>query len=996
MPSGFSRLVGGRIALARGVLVRLANLFFAALLLVAPAWAQITLAPSSLPDATVGAPYSQSFFVLGGTAPYHVSLAGPLPAGMTFANEMIAGTPTESGIFSFSIFADDSVGASDTRGYTLSVRPPTISASPGSLPGGTLGSAYSHSLSAFGGTAPYSFSVSGTLPTGITMGPTGLLSGTPSSPGSYAFLAIVTDSTTGDGPYSASIPYTLVIAPPSLTLSPSLANATVGQAYVETMSATGGSAPYTFSLASGALPTGLSLGADGSISGTAQEDGAFNFTVSAQDSSPGTPITGSRAYSLIVAPPAITLSPASLPHGRAGGPYSATIVASGGTVPYTYAVTGPLPAGMTLSSSGLLSGTPTESGAFSFSVTATDASGGTGPHMGTQIHSLDIYNPNFTLQPATLPQATAGQPYSQTVVAGGGTAPYTYSVIAGALPPGLTFSAGTISGTPTASGSFFVTILARDSTTGSGSPFAVAGYFPLTVVEPTIVIAPASLPTANSGSFYSQTLTANGGVAPYAFAISAGSLPPGLSLSSSGTLSGMPAASGIFNFSVTATDSSVGVGPFSAIQTYSVTVGAAGRFIVAVRSNVDGTFGFTSSEPLLNALTVGTTGGIGRSPSIELPAGPFRITADDLSGAGTALTGIDCDDNDSGGDIATRAADIVIDPSESLTCIFTFVSSRDETTALIKDFLETRASMILANQPRTQRRIDRLNGIVPGGDVRATLMNYLPAIAGGNALRSSISLNAIEGATGNQNPNPLDIWMEGTFTRIDAARDGQLLLGIVGADYLVTPDLLIGGFVQLDHMTQGEAGLPGAVTGSGWIAGPYATMRLHEHLYLDLLAGFGRSSNRISPLGTYEDSFGATRWLLSAALEGQWTSGPWTFSPRASLAYFSETSDAYRDALGIAIPSIATGVGQITIGPAVSYRFVAPAGIVVDLGLGLEGIAEFGSNLLFENGQARVKASIDASMPSGADIGLIIGLDGFGNADRSAISISGSLAVPTN
>lgn len=215
----------------------------------------------------------------------------------------------------------------------------------------------------------------------------------------------------------------------------------------------------------------------------------------------------------------------------------------------------------------------------------------------------------------------------------------------------------------------------------------------------------------------------------------------------------MPTASGIFNFSVTATDSAVGVGPFSATRTYSVTVGATGKFIVAAHSHVDGTFGFTSLEPLLNALTVGTTGGIGRSPSIELPAGNFRITADDLSGTGTALTGIDCDDNDSGGDIATRAADIVIDPSESLTCVFTFVSSRDETTALIKDFLETRASMILANQPRTQRRIDRLNGIGPGGDVGSTLMNYLPAIAGGNALRSSISLNAIEGATGNKSPN---------------------------------------------------------------------------------------------------------------------------------------------------------------------------------------------------------------------------------------------------
>lgn len=980
----------------QSVLARLIALLCTVFLLVAPCMAQVALIPASIPDPIVGAPYFQLFNAIGGTPPYHISLVGPLPAGMSFSSETLSGTPTESGMFTFSVFASDFAGTTDSHSYTLNIGPPAISVSPGSLPAGAVGSGYSQSLSAFGGIAPYNFSVSGTLPSGITMTPTGLLSGMPLSAGSYTFSVIVTDSTTGGGPYSASIPYTLVIAPPSLTLSPTLPSATVGQAYAETISATGGAAPYTFSLASGALPAGLSLGTDGSISGTAQEDGTFNFTISAQDSTGGAPITGSQAYSLSVAPPTITLSPASLPNGRAGGPYSATIVAGGGTAPYTYAVTGSLPAGMTLSSSGLLSGTPTETGSFSFGVTATDASGGTGPHMGTQTLSLDIYSPSFTLQPSSLPPATAGQPYSQTVVAGGGTSPYAYSIMAGALPSGLSFSAGTISGTPTASGSFFVTILAQDSTTGPGAPYGVAGYFPLTVVTPTIILAPASLPSANSGSFYSQTLTASGGAAPYAFAISSGSLPPGLSLSSSGTLSGMPTASGVFDFSVTATDSSVGVGPFSATQAFSVTVGAVGRLIVAVRSNVDGTFGFTSSEPLLNALTVGTTGGIGGSASIELPAGAFRITADDLSGAGTTLTGIDCDDDDSGGDIATRAADIVIDASESLTCVFTFVSSREETVALIKDFLETRASMILANQPRTQRRIDRLNGIAPGGDIGSTLMNYLPALAGGSALRSSISLNAIEGATGNQSPNPLDIWMEGTFMRIDAARDGRLMLGSVGADYLVTPDLLIGGFVQLDHMMQGEAGLAGAAMGSGWIAGPYATMRLHEHLYLDLLAGFGRSSNRINPLGTYEDSFGATRWLLSAAIEGQWTSGPWTFSPRASLGYFSETSDAYRDVLGIAIPSIATGVGQIAIGPAVSYRFVAPGEIVVDLGLGLEGIAEFGSNLLLENGQARLEASIDAGMPSGADIGLTIGLGGIGNANRGIISISGRVFVPMN
>ena len=973
------------------VFVRLLALLFASFLLVAPSLAQVSLVPGSLPNPTVGAPYYQLLNALGGTPPYTVWLAGPLPAGITFSGSALSGTPSESGTFTFSVFASDFVGASDSNSYTLTVGAPTISLSPGSLPAGALGTAYSQSLLAFGGTAPYAFSLSGVLPSGITLTPTGLLSGTPLAAGSYTFSVNVTDSTTGNGPHTASISRTLVIAPPSVSLSPILPDATVGQPYSQMISASDGLAPYTFSLDSGALPAGLLLGPDGSISGTAEEDGTFSFTVSAQDSTAGTPITGSQAYSLNVAPPTITLSPTSLPDGRAGAPYSAAIAASGGTAPYTYTVTGTLPPGVTLSSSGLLSGTPTESNLYSFTVMATDSSGGTGPHSGTQTYDIATYLPNFTLLPDDLAVATAGQPYSQTVVAGGGTEPYTYSIYAGALPAGLTFSGGTISGTPTAIGSFFLTIIARDSTTGSGSPFGVAKYYPLIVAAPTIAMGPTTLPAANSGSFYSQTLTASGGAAPYTFALSAGSLPPGLTLSTSGTLSGMPTASGVFNFSITATDGSVGVGPFSATQAYSLSVGATGRLVIAVRSNVDGAFGFSSPEPSLNALTVGTTGGIGQSGAIDLPAGSFRIAADDLSGAGTALTAIKCNDNDSSGDITTRSANIVLDASERLTCTFTFLNSREETTGLIEDFLETRASLILANQPRSERRIDRLNGIAPRGEIGSALMTYLPALARGSALQSSISLSAIEGAIGHENPNPLDIWMEGTFMRIDAARGGQLVLGSVGADYLVTPDLLVGGLVQLDHAIQGQAGLPGFASGSGWITGPYATMRLHEHLYLDLLAGFGRSSNSINPFGSYKDRFGATRWILSAALQGQWTAGPWTLSPRASLGYFTETSDAYLDALGIAIPSIATGVGQIAIGPSVSYRLTA-GDIAIDLGLGLEGAAEFGPNLRFENGQARLKASIDAIAPSGAAIGLAIGLNGI--ADGTVLSVSGRLAVP--
>ncbi len=362
----------------------------------------MTLAPLTLPDAAVGAPYSQSFFILGGTAPYHVSLAGRLPAGMTFANEMIAGTPTESGIFSFSVFASDSVGASDTRGYTLSVRPPTISVSPASLPDGAVGSAYSQSLSAFGGTVPYSFSVSGTLPPGITMGPTGLLSGTPSSPGSYTFSAIVTDSTTGDGPYVKSFPYTLVIAPGNLSLSPTVPDATLGRAYAHALSATGGTAPYTFALLYGALPEGLSLGPDGLISGTPREEGTLHFVVFAQDSTSGTPINGSRTYSMYVAPPTITLTPASLPNAQVGAAYSALITASGGTAPYSYSAVG-LPPGLTLAADGTLSGTPIAIGTAGFTVTAIDASDAS----GSAAYTLTVID---AVAPTVLSTAVTGSP----------------------------------------------------------------------------------------------------------------------------------------------------------------------------------------------------------------------------------------------------------------------------------------------------------------------------------------------------------------------------------------------------------------------------------------------------------------------------------------------------------------------------------------------------------------------------------------------------------
>lgn len=264
----------------------------------------------------------------------------------------------------------------------------------------------------------------------------------------------------------------------------------------------------------------------------------------------------------------ITLSPSTLPNGTIGSAYNETITATGGTAPYTFdVVSGSLPPGLNLSTTGALTGAPTTAGSFTFTVRATDAN----QCFGSRIYTIDINAagcPTITLSPETIPAATAGTPYGPvTITASGGTAPYTFAVSAGALPPGLTLSSdGVISGTPTQSGSFTVTITATDAAGCQGSRIYSA-----VVNCPVITIAPATLPGGAPGLPYSQTLTASGGTAPYAFALVSGSLPPGLTLSADGTVSGTPTTVGSSTFTVQATDAA----GCEAVRTYTLAISMA-------------------------------------------------------------------------------------------------------------------------------------------------------------------------------------------------------------------------------------------------------------------------------------------------------------------------------------------------------------------------------------------------------------------------------------
>ncbi|WP_164521812.1 putative Ig domain-containing protein [Sphingomonas sp. ABOLE] len=569
-----------------------------------------TLSASLTGSGTLGAPLSGVQVVTtGGTAPYSCSTtlaSGALPAGTQLnANCTITGTPTASGTFSFTANVTDSSlpsGFTQTTGsLSLAIASPTLTLSPsgGSLPAATAGTSYSQSFTAGGGTVPYSYAVTaGTLPAGLVLSGS-TVSGTPSQTGTFNFTITATDSASAGsgGPYSVSTSYSISVGAPTIALTPTtLTGATAGVAYSQAITASGGVTPYNYSITAGALPAGLTLSSSGTLSGTPSAGGTFTFTVTATDSTTGTgaPFTGSRAYSLTVAAATITITPASLSNWPAGTPYSQTLTASGGNGTYTFAVTaGTLPPGWSLSSSGVLSGTATASNIYNFTVTATDQSTGTGaPYSGSRAYSATVTIPSFTLTSPTL-SGLVGQAYTGNFVAGGGTAPYTYTVYGGTLPPGLSLGTdGTLSGTLTSTGTFNFSVVARDTTAGTGSPYGIVDNFDFTV-------SPASAPTVGA---VNATVAYNSSANAIPLALSGSpatsvsvASPPahGTAAASGTTISYTPTAGyhGADSFTYTATNSAGTSGAATVTITVSPPTAptAANRSGVAIPYNSGGT-----------------------------------------------------------------------------------------------------------------------------------------------------------------------------------------------------------------------------------------------------------------------------------------------------------------------------------------------------------------------------------------------------------------------
>lgn len=231
---------------------------------------------------------------------------------------------------------------------------------------------YSVELQAQGGTPPYGFRATSPLPQGLTLDG-GVLSGTPSTPGTFRVAVEVSDSDTP--PVQASAAYDLRVRPQLRVAGPDvLMDGYQGDFYTEKVSAFGGTPPYTFKLESGSLASGLKLLEDGSVTGTPSVNGTYAFTVQVTDADPQQPQTAALELALTIsgAPLFLTISNKSVPDGRVGTPYQYTLRTAPDAADSWRFKEGVLPRGIGFYPDiAVLSGTPNEPGSFTFVISAS-------------------------------------------------------------------------------------------------------------------------------------------------------------------------------------------------------------------------------------------------------------------------------------------------------------------------------------------------------------------------------------------------------------------------------------------------------------------------------------------------------------------------------------------------------------------------------------------------------------------------------------------------
>jgi outer membrane autotransporter protein len=379
----------------------------------------------------------------------------------------------------------------------------------------------------------------------------------------------------------------------------------------------------------------------------------------------------------------------------------------------------------------------------------------------------------------------------------------------------------------------------------------------------------------------------------------------------------------------------------------------------------------------------------------------------------------------------------------------------DRTKEVIRNFLDRRVDLLASNEPdraRILRRFNRqpteptgsikdgpmkLGGSSEGGYSRfnfATSLSQMRAHAASVAADKSRQADAAASTDASRawtvpglapamklgaGPNApayavptskFDLWMEGHFQRWDddagnADRSGKFGILYVGADYLLTPRLLIGALIQLDWMDDTSRKLNSVVSGNGWMAGPYLSAKLTENILFDIRGAWGTSDNTVNPFGTYSDKFETERWLAKANLTGNWHFGRLRFTPSVGIIFVEETQKAYVDSLGATIPEQTSSIGRMTFGPEFGYAIDAGNGTIVEPHISFTGMWDFDKNartsvggMLVSNDDFRVKVEggVIVRAASGLAFRTTVSYDGLGSDNFGAWGGQAWLSLPLN
>lgn len=366
----------------------------------------------------------------------------------------------------------------------------------------------------------------------------------------------------------------------------------------------------------------------------------------------------------------------------------------------------------------------------------------------------------------------------------------------------------------------------------------------------------------------------------------------------------------------------------------------------------------------------------------------------------------------------------------------------NKTRETIRNFLNRRVDLLASNEPdraRIQRRFDRpqqmgslkddgpmkLSGEADRGNGRFSFATSLSQIASSNAAaanqkmvaaRTNGQMNLGAGIEGTSvvpaypTVPGIDVWIEGHFQKWEddtgsGDRDGNFGIVYVGADYLVSPWILIGALVQFDYMEDKSATLSTDVSGRGWMAGPYVSLKLSDNIMFDARGAWGQSDNDISPFNTYTDSFDTDRWLAKANLTGNWYIDGLRISPSVGVIYVDETQHAYIDSLGNTIASQSVHIGRMTFGPEFGYAIQRSDGVIIEPHVSFTGMWDFdkdstatigGLTTSTDDFRVKVEGGLMVRATDGTSARATVSYDGIGGGDFDAWGGQLWLSVPFN